>query len=92
MIFFVLDDFFRFSKKSGFGYSWPTWKPRFPMDKKPLVEGRIANFGIYLDVLTFCVFGAFFRFSKKMGFLVFLVRPEITLPDGLETYGQRAYR
>ena len=25
------------------------WKPRFPMDLRPLVEGRIANFGIFLD-------------------------------------------
>ena len=29
------------------------WKPRFPMDKRPLVEGRIANFGISLDVFEF---------------------------------------
>ena len=26
------------------------WKPRFPMDLRPLVEGRIANFGISLDI------------------------------------------
>ena len=32
----------------------------------------------------------FFRFSKKLGFWVFLVHPETTVPDGLETSGQRA--
>ena len=53
---------------------------------------RIANFGIFLDFLRFCVFGHFFRFSKKSGFGVFLVHPETMLPDGLETSGQRVYR
>ena len=62
------------------------------MDKRPLVEGCIANFGISLDIFEFCVLDDFFRFSKKSGFLVFLVHPETTLPDGLETSGQRAYR
>jgi hypothetical protein len=33
-----------------------------------------------------------FRFSKILGFGVFLVHPETTLPNGLETSGQRAYR
>jgi hypothetical protein len=33
-----------------FGYSWSTWKPRFLMDLRPLVKGRIANIGIFLDV------------------------------------------
>ena len=37
--------------------------------------------------LSFCVFGDFFHFSKKSGFGVFLVHPETTLPDGLETSG-----
>ena len=39
-----------------FGYSWSTWKPRFPMDQRHLVEGRIANFGIFLDVFEFLHF------------------------------------
>ena len=68
------------------------WKPRSPMDQRPLVEGRIANFGISLDVFEFLHFWWFFRFSKKSVFWVFLVHPETTLPDGLETSGQRAYR
>ena len=42
--------------------------------------------------LSFCVLDDFFRFSKKSGFWVFLVHPETTLPDGLETSGRRAYR
>ena len=33
------------------------WKPRFPMDERPLVEGYIANFGISLDVFEFLRFG-----------------------------------
>ena len=69
------------------------WKPRFPMDWRPLVEGSIANFGISLDVFEFLRFGwFFFPFFKKSGFWVFLVHPETTLPEGLETSGQRAYR
>ena len=57
-----------------------------------LVKGRIANFGISLEVFEFLRFGCFFCFSKKSGFWVFLVHPETTLPDGLETAGQRTYR
>ena len=45
------------------------WKPRFPMDERPLVEGYIANFGISLDVFEFLRLDGFFRFSKKLGFL-----------------------
>ena len=45
------------------------------MDLRPLVEGYIANFGISLDVLSFCVLDDFFRFSKKMGFLGILGPP-----------------
>ena len=33
-----------------------------------MVEGRIANFGIFLDVFEFCVLNDFFRFFKKIGF------------------------
>ena len=29
------------------------WKPRFPMDYRPLVKGHIANFGILLDICEF---------------------------------------
>ena len=29
------------------------WIPRFPMDLRPLVKGRIANFGIFLYVFEF---------------------------------------
>ena len=57
-----------------------------------LVEGRIANFGISLDVFEFLRFWVFFLFLKKIGFWVFLVHPETTLPNGLETSGRRAYR
>ena len=38
------------------GYSWSTRKPRFPMDYIPLVKGRIAIFGIFLDVFEFLQF------------------------------------
>ena len=33
------------------------WKPRFPMDWRPLVEGYIANIGISLVVFEFLSFG-----------------------------------
>ena len=33
------------------------WKPCFPMDERPLVEGYIANFGISLDLFEFLRFG-----------------------------------
>ena len=56
------------------------WKPRFPMDKRPLVEGRIANFGTFLDVFEFVCFGWFFPFFKNFGFWVLLVHPETMLP------------
>ena len=51
------------------------WKPRFPMDERPLVEGYIANFGISLDVFEFLRFGWFFPFFKKFGFLGILGPP-----------------
>ena len=51
------------------------WKPRFPMDERPLVEGYIANFGISLDVFEFLRFGWFFPFFKKIGFLGILGPP-----------------
>ena len=47
------------------------WKPRFPMDERPLVEGCNADFSISLDVFEFLRFGWFFPFFKKMGFWVF---------------------
>ena len=43
-------------------------------------------------LLSFCVLDDFFCFSKKLGFWVFLLHPETTLTDGLETSGRRAYR
>ena len=63
------------------------------MDKRPLVKGRIANFGIFLDVFAFWTI--FSAFKKKSGFGVLFVQQnmvENTLPDGLETSGQRGYR
>ena len=41
--------------------------------------------------LIFCTLDDFFLFSKNLGFWVFLVHPETTLPDGLETSCRRAY-
>ena len=51
------------------------WKPRFPMDKRPLVKGYIANFGISLDIFKFLRFVWFFPFLKKIGFLGILGPP-----------------
>ena len=64
-----------FQKYWVFGYFWSTRKPRLPMDKRPLVEGRIANFGIFLDVFEFLCFGYFFPFFKKFWFLGILGPP-----------------
>ena len=36
------------------------WKPCIPMDKKPLVKGHIANFGIFLETFEFLRFERFF--------------------------------
>ena len=45
------------------------WKPRFPVNERPPVEGYIANFGISLDVFEFLRFGwFFFRFKKNWVF------------------------
>ena len=46
----------------------------------------------FLDVCEFLRFGWFFPFFKPIWFFGFLVNPETTLPDGLETSGWRAYR
>ena len=35
------------------------------MDQRPLVNGHIANFGIFLDFFEFLGFGCFFPFFKK---------------------------
>ena len=40
-----------------------------------MVEGRIANFGIFLDVFEFLRFGCFFRFFKTLEFLGILGPP-----------------
>ena len=68
-----------FQKNWVLGYSWSTRKPRFPMDKTPLVEGRVANFVIFLDVFEYLRLGWFFPFFKKSGFGVFLVHPPMAL-------------
>ena len=44
------------------------WKPHLPMNYRPLVEWRIANFGIFLDVFEFLHFRWFFPFKKKIRF------------------------
>ena len=54
-----------FQKNCVFWYSWSTRKQRFPMDKRPLVEGRITIFGIFLDVFEFLRFRWFFSFFQK---------------------------
>ena len=59
----------------------PISRQRFPIDQRPLVEGLIANFGIFLDVFEVFVLDDLFRFSNNLGFGVFLVHPEATLPD-----------
>ena len=52
------------------------WKPCFPMDERPLVEGYIANSAIYLDIFEFLHFGLiFFVFFRKKGFLGILGPP-----------------
>ena len=33
------------------------WKKSFPMDCRPLIKGRIANFGIFADIFDFLRFG-----------------------------------
>ena len=58
------DFFFIFLKNPVFGYLWSTWKPNFLMDRRPLVEGCIANFGIFHDNFEFYVLEDFFRFQK----------------------------
>ena len=46
------------------------------MDQRTLVEGRIGNFAIFLDVLSFCVLDVFFSsFFKQFGFLGILGQP-----------------
>ena len=43
------------------GLSVPSQKTRFPVDWRLLVEERIANIGIPLDILGFCCFKDFLR-------------------------------
>ena len=64
--FCILNDFFLLKKKMFFGYSWSTWKPRFLMDLRPLVKGRIANFGIFLDVFEILRFLMIFLVFQKI--------------------------
>ena len=68
----------RRAKKSFFLLILPyktLWKLRFPMDQRPLVEGRIANLGISLDLLSSCVLDDFLLFFKKIGFQGILSPP-----------------
>ena len=51
------------------------------MDKRPRVEGRIANFGIILDILSFGVLADFLLFFKKIGFLGILGPPYCVIQD-----------
>ena len=51
------------------------WKPCFMMDQIPLVKGRIANFGIFLDIFEFLRFWWIFPFFKTIGFLGILGPP-----------------
>ena len=46
-----------FQKNRVFWYSWSTRKPHFPIDLRPLVKGRIANFCIFLDIFELLRFG-----------------------------------
>ena len=50
-------------------------------------KGVLLILAYFYTFLSFCVLDDFFCFSQKSGFWVFLVRPETTLPDGLETSG-----
>ena len=43
----------------------PVWKPRFPVDWRLLVEERIANNGIPLDVFCCCRLDEFFFLVLK---------------------------
>ena len=52
------------------------WEPSFPMDERPLVEGYIANFDIFISrrFWTFA-FWMIFSVKKKEGFLAILGPP-----------------
>ena len=58
-------------------FAFPWWKPRFPMDWRPLVKGYIAKFGISIDVFEFFRFGLYFPFLNFFWFRVFLVHPTV---------------
>ena len=51
------------------------WKPRFPMNQRPLVEAYIANIGISLGRFEFLRFWWFFPFFKQFGFSAILGPP-----------------
>ena len=65
------------AKKKGFFYCF--WRTKHVENHasrwRPLVEGYITNFGIYLDFFEFLRFGWFFPFFKKLGFLAILGPP-----------------
>ena len=46
----------------------PSQKNCFPVDWRHLVEERIANIGIPLDISSFCRFDDFLRFEIVLGF------------------------
>ena len=66
--FCVLDDFFRFSKKSGFGVFLvqqnmvETMLPDGLETSGQRALGCIANFGIFLDIFEILRFGRFFPY------------------------------
>ena len=57
-----------------------------------ILPNGLETSGISQDVFEFFVLDVFFCLKKKLGFWVFLVHPETTLSDELETSGRRAYR
>ena len=56
-------------------------------------KGVLLILQYFYMFLSFCALDDFFLcFSKHSGFWVFLVHLETMLPDGLDTFGRRAYR
>ena len=93
--FCVLDDFFRFSKKIGFlGILGPPGNHASRWIRDLWSKGILLILAYLQTFLSFCVLEDFFRFSKIWVFGYYwstLHMVETTLPDGLETSGQRVY-
>ena len=53
-----------------------------------MVKGRIANFGIFLDIFEFLCFGGYFRFSKLLGFWGILGPPYYGIGSTLRIGGE----